>query len=256
MQKRILGLIQSRLTASRLPEKALKKIGEFTAVELMYERIKRSRYVSEFIFLIPDTPANDPLYDYLVHEIGYKVVRGDENDVLARYIKAASLFDADYYLRLTADCPFSCPEIIDSVCASAMRENADYASNVGAETFADGLDVECLTKEALFWTDAHIKDPHKREHVTLGLRTADCRETGLKIIEVKNPIENQGHIRITLDTPEDLEAMNMIANYLTRDDLLSKTGNQIASLYEHLNLRQINGKFARNEGIDLSRRNY
>ena len=52
-------------------------------------------------------------------------------------------------MRITADCPFIDPEIIDIVVETMITSNNDYVSNGLPPTYPDRLDVEIFTFNAL-----------------------------------------------------------------------------------------------------------
>ncbi len=97
------------------------------------------------------------------------VFRGDQDDVLDRYFRAAQLAKADVVVRITSDCPLIDPEITDKTIAAFLEMRPDYASNALVRTYPRGLDTEVMT--LLPW-DGPGK---KRESLTSGstsLRTS------------------------------------------------------------------------------------
>ena len=94
------------------------------------------------------------------------VVRGPEDNVLARFARAAELLDADIIVRVNADAPFVDAGFIDHLIAAMIEENADYVLlEEGAVTAHQGVDP--LSRRALdkLMMDA-ADDPVAREHVT------------------------------------------------------------------------------------------
>ena len=81
------------------------------------------------------------------------------------------MFDADIIVRLTADCPFTDPELVDYAVELFCESKADYLSNVVDRSFPDGLDVEVFTKEALLRANIESRNEWHREHVTTFMRT-------------------------------------------------------------------------------------
>jgi spore coat polysaccharide biosynthesis protein SpsF (cytidylyltransferase family) len=211
---RVVAFIQARLTSSRLPNKVLAKIGSWTALELMLKRLGRATTLDQTVLLIPDTAANDPLRDYIEEELTYPFFRGSEHDVLGRFVEASQVYPADYYVRLTADCPLLCPEIVDKVVTAAIDLKADYQSNTNPPTFPDGFDVECVSSRALDWCGKFVSDPTWREHVTMGLRQSPDVPRDFKFSNLTREGESLAHIRLTLDTSADLEFIGGIVGEL------------------------------------------
>ncbi len=62
---------------------------------------------------------------------------------LDRYYKTAIEFNSDVIVRITSDCPFADPEIIDMLILIQKNFNYDYVSNrIKKRTWPHGLDVE------------------------------------------------------------------------------------------------------------------
>ena len=248
---RVVAFIQARLTSSRLPNKVLERIGPWTAIELMTLRLSRAKCLDDIIFVIPDTESNDPLDIYLRETLKSKVVRGSEDDVLGRFTCAMKLHEADYYVRLTADCPLICPELVDDVVNLAVGQKLAYATNTNPPTFPDGFDVECVSREALTWTTTHVKNPHWREHVTYGLRESPERPETFKFGNVTQDGPSASWMRMTLDTPEDL-AMLREFHSISGSHLEFAAHDFLQSMYQSESLFRFNSQHKRNEGFHLS----
>ena len=91
---------------------------------------------------------------------------GNEKDVLDRYYQCAKEHRADVVVRITADCPFIDPDVIDEALEYYFRTDFGYVC------FApiDGLDTEVFSFELLEEAWKKAKDPYDREHVTPYMR--------------------------------------------------------------------------------------
>ena len=248
---RVVALIQARLTSSRLPNKVLAKIGPWTVIELMYRRLRRADRLNDIVFVIPDTIENDPLNLYLESVLKVQVFRGSELDVLKRFAGAKRQFPADYYVRLTADCPLICPELVNEVICCAVSDKLAYATNTNPPTFPDGFDVECISQEALQWTDENTSNLHWREHVTYGLREGADRPKSFKFGNVTQKDMNGEWIRLTLDTPGDLDVFREM--HKLKGDVLEKLDHKdLQRTYMEHDLGRYNSSQKRNEGFSLS----
>ena len=119
------------------------------------------------------------------HEIPLKlpveVFIGSENDVLDRYYQCAKKYGFDVVVRITADCPFIDPWVIDQAITYYLSSAFEYVC------FApiDGLDVEVFSFQILEEAWKKAKDPGDREHVTPYIR----RKTKLSI-DTKQDLAN------------------------------------------------------------------
>jgi UDP-2,4-diacetamido-2,4,6-trideoxy-beta-L-altropyranose hydrolase len=192
-------IVQARLGSSRLPGKILQKIGGRTVLEHDIARLKAVRGADLVVIATTDKESDTAVAEAAT-AAGALVFRGDETDVLARYLGAARMVDADVIMRVTSDCPLIDSDICDAVLALRAETGADYAANNMPRLFPHGLDCEAFTRAALERAAAEATDPYDREHVTPWLR----RMPGLKRANLTGPGWPANQQRWTLDFPEDL----------------------------------------------------
>jgi spore coat polysaccharide biosynthesis protein SpsF (cytidylyltransferase family) len=193
------AIIQARIGSSRFPRKVLADINNQPMILRQLSRIKQSGYIDEIIIAIPESHQNDELAETL-EKLKYRVIRGSENNVLARFLKVIMESNPDVCIRLTADCPLVMPEIIDEMLREFLRLNPDYLSNTIHPTFPDGLDVEIFTPDALIKLSHLHLEEYEKEHVTIGFHNRQDR------FNVKNfeSSEDYSGFRWTVDYEEDL----------------------------------------------------
>ncbi len=129
------------------------------------ERVHQARSLDELI-VATSSDASDDAIAMECDRNAVECSRGSLEDVLDRVYRAVAPTAATAVVRLTGDCPLTCPDIIDAVVAFREAGGYDYASNVLEPTFPDGMDVEAMTRAALeaAWSQARL--PSEREHVT------------------------------------------------------------------------------------------
>jgi spore coat polysaccharide biosynthesis protein SpsF (cytidylyltransferase family) len=199
------AIAQARVGSSRLPRKVLEDLGGKTVLERVLERAARIRGVDEVVVAIPIGDANAVLRP-IAEAAGVRVFAGSELDVLDRYAAAAAATKADVIVRITADCPVLDPDISSAVLERFRLGDVDYASNIDPPTYPDGLDTEVISRDALETAAREGHDPADREHVTWFVRHRPDR---FRIANVAHAT-NLSHIRLTLDTPEDLARLRAI----------------------------------------------
>jgi len=138
---KIVAIIQARMSSTRLPGKVLMEICGKPLLWHVVNRVSHSKYISQIVIATSTNPKDDEIEKF-AKKYKLKVFRGSENDCLDRYYKAAKKYKADVIVRITADCPLICPEIIDRVIAEFKKNNSDYVSNSIIHTFPDGVYVE------------------------------------------------------------------------------------------------------------------
>jgi len=120
---RFVAIIEARMSSSRLPGKTMKKILEKPMLELMIERVLKSKKINEVIIATSVNPENDPI-EKLGNKLEVRCYRGSENDVLDRVLKAAHSCEADVIIELWGDCPLIDPSILSNLVE--FYENNEY----------------------------------------------------------------------------------------------------------------------------------
>lgn len=201
----ITAIIQARLSSTRLPGKVMTRFSGNTLLGHIIERISFSKYVSRILVATTENPADDKLVEWLkANDIEY--FRGSESDVLNRYLEAAKQVKATHIARITSDDPFKDPGIIDEVARMYFEESVDFAYNNKPPTFAEGLDTEIFSFQALSRAALDAREPFEREHVTQHFYRNPER------FKQKNleSILDFSHLRWTIDTDQDLVMTKLV----------------------------------------------
>jgi spore coat polysaccharide biosynthesis protein SpsF len=198
---RIVAVIQARMGSTRLPGKVLKPIAGQPLLWHIVHRLRRSQFIEQIAIATSTNPRDDAIVAF-GREHGVPVVRGPEDDVLARFARAAELLDADVIVRVSSDAPFVDAGFIDHLLASLLEQNGDYVLlEEGAITGHEGVDP--FTRRALdkLMMDAH-SDPVAREHVT-GYFKLHPDFVRIARAPAYPQLAHAGG-RLTIDTPDDL----------------------------------------------------
>jgi spore coat polysaccharide biosynthesis protein SpsF len=222
--KRIVAVIQARMGSTRLPGKVLKPIAGQPLLWHIVHRLKNSRLIDEIAIATSTNSLDDAIVEFgKVNDI--HVIRGPEDNVLARFARAAEQMDADIVVRVSSDAPFIDADFIDHLLTAMIEQGGDYVLlEEGAQTAHEGVDP--MTRRALdkLMMDA-AGDPVAREHVT----------GYFKLHPEFVPIARAGAYprfaraagRLTIDTPDDLAFVEAVharmaakAGEASLDDLL------------------------------------
>jgi len=235
--KRVVAIIQGRMSSTRLPGKILADIAGQPMLQRVFIRTSRAASVSQTLFATTTDPSDDPVAEYCDFS-GIPFTRGSLYDVLDRYFQAAKEAKADVVVRITADCPVIDPELIDDVVKTLHEDEYDFVCNrlppPWQRTYPIGLDVEACTFKALAKAWKEAQEPQHREHampyfyegVKLS-RQSRTLETGISPrgynIALLHHATDFGDYRWTVDTPEDLEFMRQVYSHFDgRDDFTWK----------------------------------
>ncbi len=199
MEAKVGVIVAARSTSSRLPGKALLPLNRVGMVQFLLRRLKPLQRAS-LVFATTRLAADDALAASVERE-GVPVYRGENEDVVARYVAAAAHFGFDTVARVTGDCPFVDAELVDwCIEQTTAFDRFDLATTKGR--FPVGLDVEIYAAErmAKLHRSARMSVAH-REHLTLFFY--DHRDEFIvRVLEPRTDWPATGR-QFTVDTPDD-----------------------------------------------------
>jgi spore coat polysaccharide biosynthesis protein SpsF len=213
---KIAAIIQARVGSTRLPGKVLMDLSGETVLARVIGRLRGSKLIDEALVATTDRPTDDAIVAEC-RKISVPVSRGDQDDVLDRYFRAAQLAKADVIVRITSDCPLIDPEITDKTIAAFLAARPDYASNSLVRTYPRGLDTEVVSFGALARAWQAARRPYEREHVTPYIYE---HPDDFKLLSVSGEADYSNN-RWTVDTPEDLKFVRAVYSRLGSDGMFS-----------------------------------
>lgn len=242
---RIVAVTQARTGSTRLPGKVLRQVHGISLLQLHITRVLQSKMISELIVATTTIPEDQAIVD-MTRKMGLKSYQGSVDDVLDRFYQALQGQTVDYVVRLTADCPLIDPMLIDKVVRHAVDNDLDYCSNTMDPKYPDGQDVEVIKYSALenAWREAKLLS--EREHVTPYIWKNSTYKGG-SLFKSDNFSEEHsyGHLRMTVDEPQDFEVINKVVSALgTNRNWL----DYAQWLEQNKDIKVLNETIARNEG--------
>jgi spore coat polysaccharide biosynthesis protein SpsF len=225
--------------SSRLPGKVLMPLAGRAMILHVIDRLSEVAGIDRVVAAIPNAAEDDPL-NALLESAGISTVRGPLDDVLHRYVLAATRAGAETIVRVTADCPLISPRVCERVVrAFHDAPGVDYASNTINRTWPRGLDTEVFTSAALLEADRESTDPVEREHVTPFIYR---RPNRYRLLHVSGEIDRSS-LRWTVDTMDDYRFAAAVYDLLGVNqqsfdlpDVLSLLGShpELITLNEHV----------------------
>lgn len=208
---KVLIAIQARSTSKRFPRKAFAMLGGKPLLRHVIDSCSRAAVYTNkhsmrhgtFVDVAVLCPEGDEIVDAFSDRV--KIYQGPEDDVLTRYVSAAKDSNANYIIRITADCVLIPPFLITKHITAAIQNKHDYLSNIDeriGRTAWDGLDCEVMSKRALEWLDAEAKTAYDREHVTPLIRKSPPSWASIGHVVGYLDLSD---LKLSVDTPEDLE---------------------------------------------------
>lgn len=214
-------VIQSRLSSTRLPGKAMLDVAGMPLIELVARRASRGGHD---VVLATSNEPYDERIARRVEAAGIRVVRGSLHDVLGRFGAAsADLNPDDRVVRLTGDNPLVDGDLVDELLVAMDRSGHRYG-RVDIEQVPEGLGAEAFTVADLRQACARAQTPYDREHVTPWLR----RTLGeLLFVPEGAPTDLLAH-RTTVDT---------LADYVRVAALFDEVPDPVAAPWRELTAR-------------------
>ena len=215
-------IIQARMGSTRLPGKILKPFyGGKTLLETLLENLHKVNGV-KVIVATSVNKNNDQLESFL-GERNELVYRGSENDVLDRFIKAAEENNVEGIVRICSDNPFMDWHGVAKLVEKAKTSDADYIG------FRINEKPSILTHFG-FWGEYVTLNALKRVYSTTDLGTPAHEHVTFHVYKhpeeykcewIAGPdfLESRDDIRLTIDTPDDLQnALKVYSDLKTKDE--------------------------------------
>ena len=235
---RIVAVIQARMGSTRLPGKVLRPVAGKPLLWHIVHRLKASRLIADIAIATTVNPLDEAIVEFGAAH-GIAVIRGPEDDVLARFAKAAEILDADIIVRVSSDAPFLDARFIDHLVTSMIDQGGDYVlMEDGAPCAHEGVDP--LTRRALDKLMLHAgDDPAAREHVTGYFK---LHPDFVRIARAPAyPLLAREGGRLTIDTPDDLAFVEAVHDRLHAKAGEASLSDLLLLLEREPELRAING---------------
>ena len=227
-------IIQARTGSTRLHNKILLPFyGEQRIIDILIANIKQACPDKCIVLATTNRPQDDVLAD-VAHRAGILTFRGDEDNVLERFIRAAEVFGIDRFVRVCSDNPFLRPETFNIF----FREHDICPADYLAYGFSDGrptikshlgLYAELTTTDALRRAAMSTQEKLYIEHVTIYLYTHP-QQFNVRLLPLPHELEGRLDLRFTLDTPEDFALLQEL--YTTFYEQTDRSVNALLQLVE------------------------
>lgn len=219
-------IIQARTGSTRFPNKIVIPFFEGKCIlELLIERIKAAQVLSSADIVIATSESNrDDIIFSIADQLGVKVFRGPEQDVLKRFILAAQMYNFDKIIRVCSDNLFIDVKAFKYLYHRLEVIDSDYYSFITSEGLPSikthfGLFLEAVTLEALQKANSYTNSQFYHEHVTNYLY--EHRDTFkcdfIQVNDVIPHIEDYADLRLTIDTPMDFKIQREIYSNLVSE---------------------------------------
>lgn len=207
--RKTVAIIQARLGSTRLPYKMMLSLHGKPIIEWVIRRVQKSKLLDEIIVATPISEDNDILEKYIT-ELGVKVYRGSESNVLNRFYEAVKNENATHIVRICADNPLIDGNEIDNLINFYQENSCDYAYNhiPKDNLYPDGLGAEIISFDLLKYMNKVVTSQHHKEHCLSYIW--DNKDKF--IIKTFDPLDKELHhpqMKFDVDTFDDYHKLAM-----------------------------------------------
>ncbi len=211
---KVVSTVEVRMGSTRLPGKSMKLIQGKPTLEILLERLARSKRVDQIV-VATTVKREDDIIEHLCERLGYPCYRGSSENVTLRVAEAARGANADIIAEITGDCILTCAEVVDEAIEYFLSHDIDYLSNLMEQTYPQGVDIRVFGAKDLM-SNAEIvtatNDIPGQDHVYLYFEEHPEK---YRIYRMKAPPEYyRPEWRLDLDYEEDLELLRIIFDSL------------------------------------------
>lgn len=204
MDKKIGIVIQARMSSTRMPNKIMLPFYEGeTIIDIITNMVGRMKLPS--VIATTTNSKDDVIFDYCKQKM-IQCYRGDEQDVLSRFIGCAKEYGFDSIIRICSDNPFLDEKELMRLIDQAINSDSDYigfdiAGTPSIKTHF-GFWGEYVTLSALEQVCAHTSESLYHEHVT-NFIYSHPESFKISWLNVSESVLRRSDIRLTIDTSDD-----------------------------------------------------
>tara|TARA_X000000950_G_scaffold266529_1_gene342105 strand:- start:1699 stop:2490 length:792 start_codon:yes stop_codon:yes gene_type:complete len=209
ISKRKIGIIViARMQSDRFPGKALEKIGNYFSLELCLLNCKKIKKVDKIILATTRLKSDKVLIKTFKKK--FNIFAGESKNVLKRMLDVCKKFNFKDIVRVTGDCPFISPDIIEILIKKHQLAKADMtiARKSAAGTYGEVYKVNALKKILRMSNNSGYTEylPYYFLH--------NKKNFTIKMVDL--PLRLQRNYRITLDYKKDLIMFNQLIKKSTK----------------------------------------
>ena len=228
MTTKIVATIEARTGSTRLPVKVLADLAGQPMLGHIIERLRSATRLDEIVVATTRLDADDVIEE-LARSHGVEVYRGSEDDILGRLAGAVQHSGADILVSVTGDNPYIDGRFLDDAIAFREHGSYDYVGSThmqhsehwhAQKTFPSGISVQVVAAPAVVAEDGVVEGIEAR---ALGLQAVYGRADGKYTrgaLQAEGRYASCAHpqLRLTVDTPQDLELARRVYGQLYPQD--------------------------------------
>lgn len=213
----LIVIIQARMGSTRLPKKMTLDFYQSKGIlEILIEKLQ-SIFHKNQIVLATTTNITDNVLEDIAKSKNILFFRGNEENVLKRFIDCANYYGKQKIIRVCADNPFLDLNLLLELLSKVENDNYDYVSyevsGIPAIKTHYGFFCEFVLLDALLKVANTTKEQLYLEHVTNYIYSHP-ESFRIKWLQAPEIISNEKNVRLTIDTIDDFNTVKSIYHKL------------------------------------------
>ena len=202
----------SRIDSSRLPAKAMLRLGDDTILGTILETLKKSDKATPVV--LTSTREVDDCIVSFAEARGVKTFRGSLEDVSLRIVGAIEKYDIEAFYRVNGDSPCVDLELINEAAMLYESDDYEFVSNLINRHYPYGVSVELFHANTYVDIQKQFHTHEQREHATSFFYQ---HLENFRYREINNNID-YSDVSLTIDTLDDylrfLKILNRVPDFL------------------------------------------
>ena len=208
------AIVQARMGSARCPGKSMELVGGVPVVEVVLRRLAKAKMIDKVVLATSDL-ARDDVLAMRATEVGFSVFRGDETDLVGRYVAAAQAHaTGPYIVRATGDNVFMDWIEVDRQVEAGIEGDWDFVGfdNPELPERENDFGAEFIRVDALNKLDGMTNDAYDREHVNPFFY---AHPEIFNVIQIPVAAVLRTEVKLDLDTVADLRLIQKIGDAVT-----------------------------------------
>lgn len=214
-------IVQARTGSTRLPKKVILNFDEGDSIlDIILDKLNGSLKADVPIILATSTNEADNCLEEYARKRSIDIFRGDDQDVLLRFVEAAKRYNLSHIIRICADNPLIHIGSIEHLITIFKNEFDKNGNDIDYLSYKNGMSVPTIkTHWGLFAEIVSLKALKKvldltsdsifHEHVTNYIYEHE-QDFNIMLIAAIDSIINRNDIRLTIDDQEDFNLISEI----------------------------------------------
>lgn len=218
---RVVGLVQARMGSSRLPGKVARQINGLPLFWHVYRRLLGCRSLDQVVVSAAMERAEESTaLEEACNKYSMYYHFGSSEDLLERHLQAGAMFNAEAIVRVTADCLFHDPRLIDDVIERFRahwpyyRAVSNWTTESGrkSRSWSEGVDCEIYSMDLLGELRETQECP-REDFAAYVFGSIDRWKAGLVSCNL-----NDGDVHLSIDTEEDVKQAEVMLKILGNNE--------------------------------------